>query len=136
MSRADIVLLERGEPRVVVEAKGRPIRDEFSTPVMAGLRTLVAETHSDWSLLADPVRILIYHGDQLTPHATLPTSGLLASVGLSDVTHVGEPVLLIALDRWLRAVQRDEITVVDPALAEFFAAVRRTDEVAAEYLVA
>jgi hypothetical protein len=136
MARADIVVLDQGNPRVVVEAKGRRIRDEFTAPVLAGLRTLVAQTQSEWSLLADPDRVMIFRGVDLAPFATLDTSALLSSVGLGNVTHVGEAVLLIALDRWLRQIQRHGLVLEDPALRDFARAVQETDEVASEYLVA
>ncbi len=136
MSVADLVLLEHGQPLVVVEAKARPVPRAFKSSVLAQLRYFASKTGSRWSLLADPETIRIYQEPELDqPVAEIATQDLLRTVGLSSVEVVGEGVLLMALDRWFKAIAGNGKSGLTPALSDFAHAVRGADETVREFIV-
>jgi hypothetical protein len=133
MVMADLVLSRQGKPRVVVEAKSRAAPADFVNPVFTQLRRFAFETGSEWMVLADPEHIRIFKGQELVPVAELDTMDVLTQVDMNNVKHVGEPVVLLAVDRWLRKLQSERGLAVDSELAEFAEAVRGSDESTYEF---
>ncbi len=136
MSTADLVLLEHGRPSVIVEAKARRIRDTFRSSILAQLRDYASKTGGRWFLLADPETIRIYQDPELgQPVAEIATEEVLRTVGLSSVEVIGEGVLLLALDRWFKAIAGNGKSGLSPALSDFAHAVRGADETIREFVV-
>lgn len=135
MSRADLVLLEHGHPLVVVEAKARPTPNAFESSVLAQLRYLASKTGSRWSLLADPQTVRVYRDQEPGPVAEIATREIMRAVGLTAVDAVGKGVLLIALDRWFKAMAGNGKSSLSPALSDFAHAVQDADETVREFVV-
>lgn len=138
MSGADLVVLQNSRPLIVVEAKGRAISAPFKDAVMAQLRGYVEDTGSRWAVLADPEQVLIFDcsADLEEPIARFPTSDALDSVGVPSGSPIGERVLLVAVEHWLRRTLPTNGHARDPRLHEFVEALKRADEFATEYAVA
>lgn len=127
----DLLVVERGRPVAVVEAKGIPVPPAFRGAVLEQLRLYARRTSSRWALLVDPVSMAIYSSEGIgEPVAEVPAPELLRSAGIDAAKTVGGRTLLLAVERWLSAVPRSpELAERYPELAEFFADVRRSDQV-------
>lgn len=135
MTRVDLVLLRQGHPVVVVEAKAHPVPPDFREAVLEQLRLYAMRTNSEWLLAVDPHSALIYSRDSIgVPVAKITTSEIVESAGLPGVTDVGESVLVIAVDRWLRSLPTSaQVLKRYPELSEFVEALREVDESVREF---
>jgi hypothetical protein len=132
---ADLVLLQQGRPVVVVEAKGRSVPADFRHAALEQLRVFAERTSSQWALLVDPDFALIYSTGRMdVPLAKIPTSEVIESAGLAMVENVGESILLIAVDRWLRSLPKSaRLPERYPELSDFVSALRDVDESVREF---
>jgi len=137
MRSADLVLLQQGRPVVVVEAKGRSVPADFREAALEQLRVFAERTSGQWSLLVDPDFALIYSsGSMDVPLARIPTSEIIESAGLATIESVGESILLIAVDRWLRSLPTSaRLLERYPELSDFVSALRDVDESVREFPV-
>jgi hypothetical protein len=135
MGKADLVAMHEGRPLVLVEAKGRPVPESFRNAVLEQLKSYGAATQSRWLLLADPRSIDIYRQDALdAPQATLATDEIVESAALSKVSSIGERILLLAIERWLRELgQGPHFTSKHPELRDFVHDVAEADDFVREF---
>ncbi len=136
MSRVDLLVRSRGRTIAVVEAKALALPPNLLAVAHEQLRRYVQETGSAWSVLADPDLVRVYERDVFgEPVATFSTNLLLQAAGLEAAPHVGEGVLVLALQRWLEDPLRVSAGA-DNRLSLFVAAIRDSDEILAEAQVA
>jgi hypothetical protein len=135
MGKADLVALHEGRPLVLVEAKGRPVSADFRNAVLQQLKSYGEATQSRWLLLADPQSVDIYRQDALdAPQATLATKEIVESAELSGVATIGGRILLLAIERWLRALgQAPHFTRNHPELKDFVHDVAGADDFVREF---
>lgn len=134
---ADLILRsERGDPIVVVEAKGRPIPQLFSEIRRLQIEMSVRDTRSTWSLLIDPVSARIeQHTGSTAERVQIPTAEILSAAGLSDTDVVGRQVLLLAAERWLRSLRTSSTFVRRyPGLIHLAQEIEHADRLSAELL--
>jgi Type I restriction enzyme R protein N terminus (HSDR_N) len=137
MEKADLVALREGKPLVVVEAKRRPVPPSFREAVLQQLKDYGEATQSRWLLLADPRSVDIYRNDELEgPKATLDTREILDSTELSSVSIIGESILLLAIERWMRALRQSSLFASrHPELTDFVRDVAVADDFVREFHV-
>ncbi len=135
MDPIDLVALQGGRPLVAVEAKSRPVPDDFRGPVLEQLREGLEATQSRWAVLAAPDRVEFYRHDDLEqPRASIPSEEILRAAGLEDSPVVGEALLTTAMERWLQRLRSDHAFGARyPALKDFFELARRADDVVRDF---
>src|SRR5438477_496805 len=88
MWRADMVLLENGQPVVLVEAKRRVVPD-LRDAALEQLRSYAQRLGNRWTLLIEPEKTAIYQGAHVDkPFAELPTREILEQTELGDARHI------------------------------------------------
>lgn len=135
MDPIDLVALQGGRPLVAVEAKSRPVPDDFRGPVLEQLREGLEATQSRWAVLAAPDRVEFYRHDDLEqPRASIPSEEILRAAGLEGVAAVGKGILTLAMKRWFGQLQSEHaFSDRYPSLAEFFETARRADSVIEDF---
>ena len=129
--RADLLFLKDGRPIAVVEAKRLAIPEEYYQAVLEQVRDYARLTNSRWTLLADPVAVRVFLGEQVEQLvAVLPAEQVLAWAAIAKAEPVGDSTLLLAIEWWLTDQERlSELPEMFPQLADFAADLRECDQV-------
>lgn len=124
------MLLEGRQPLILVEAKSRDIPPDLERVVEAQLRLFAEETGSTWLVLLEPRRTRVFRRNGAVESvAAFPTDEVMEVAGIAPPAIVGERTLLLAAERWIRALPAAAKFVSNhPEIAPFVDAARRVTD--------
>jgi hypothetical protein len=117
-----MVLGSEGRPVVAVEAKSRPVPDNYESVVREQAGMYTSETGTPWAVVIDPANIRVFRaGDGASPVMMLSTEeALRAAFPERRPPVIGEQLLLFVVPRWLHGLAGDrEFIEKYPLLRDF-----------------
>ncbi len=133
---ADLVILQKNSPIIVVEVKRREIDKWFEGPVITQLNALTKQMHAKWGVLVDPQYTRIFRGDDFkAPLVKKKTLDILKLTGLPHESP-GELLLVEAIERWCTKLRALPHGTYEELPADFVQDIQTTDDAVREYAFA